>query len=118
MIYNNPMSRAELHVSYLDQNVVKWHIKKQIKKMIDIISRDKSVIVITHDDEMTVGMDRIITLDKGKIISDIKGSKNKLTFFFKISIGGPMRGQNLCRSRKRFFIIDKLPRRRKLMSFK
>ena len=33
MIYNNPISRAELHVSYLDQNVVKWHIKKQIKKM-------------------------------------------------------------------------------------
>ena len=50
--------------------------RKQIKKMIDIISRDKSVIVITHDDEMTVGMDRIITLDKGKIISDIKGNKN------------------------------------------
>ena len=50
--------------------------RKQIKKMIDIIARDKSVIVITHDDEMTVGMDRIITLDKGKIISDIKGSKN------------------------------------------
>ena len=48
--------------------------RKQIKKMIDIIARDKSVIVITHDEEMTVGMDRIITLDKGKIISDIKGS--------------------------------------------
>jgi ATP-binding cassette subfamily B protein len=50
--------------------------RKQIKQMIDIISRDKSVIVITHDDEMTVGMDRILTLDKGKIISDIKGNKN------------------------------------------
>jgi ABC-type bacteriocin/lantibiotic exporter with double-glycine peptidase domain len=50
--------------------------RKQIKKMIDIIARDKSVIVITHDDEMTVGMDRVITLDKGKIISDIKGNKN------------------------------------------
>ena len=50
--------------------------RKQIKQMIDIISRDKSVIVITHDDEMTVGMDRIITLDRGKIISDIKGNKN------------------------------------------
>ena len=46
--------------------------RKQIKKMIDIIAKDKSVIVITHDEEMTVGMDRIITLDKGKIISDIK----------------------------------------------
>ena len=50
--------------------------RKQIKKMIDIIARDKSVIVITHDDEMTVGMDRVITLDKGKIISDIRGNKN------------------------------------------
>ena len=50
--------------------------RKQIKKMIDIIARDKSVIVITHDEEMTVGMDRIITFEKGKIISDIKGNKN------------------------------------------
>jgi len=50
--------------------------RKQIKKMIDIIARDKSVIVITHDEEMTVGMDRILSLDKGKIISDIKGNKN------------------------------------------
>ena len=45
--------------------------RKQIKKMIDIIAKDKSVIVITHDDEMTIGMDRIITLDKGKIIDDV-----------------------------------------------
>ena len=44
--------------------------KIQIKKMIDIIAKKKAVIVITHDDDMTVGMDRIITFDKGKIISD------------------------------------------------
>lgn len=50
--------------------------RKQIKKMIDIIAKDKSVIVITHDDEMTVGMDRIITFDKGKIISDVDNRKN------------------------------------------
>jgi len=50
--------------------------RKQIKKMIDIIARDKSIIVITHDDEMTVGMDRIITFEKGKIISDIDNRKN------------------------------------------
>jgi len=50
--------------------------RKQIKKMIDIIAKNKSVIVITHDEEMTVGMDRILSLDKGKIISDIKGNKN------------------------------------------
>ena len=48
--------------------------RKQIKKMIDIIAKKKSVIVITHDDDMTVGMDRIITFDKGKIISDVKPS--------------------------------------------
>ena len=46
--------------------------KIQIKQMIDIIAKKKSVIVITHDDDMTVGMDRIITFDKGKIISDVK----------------------------------------------
>ena len=50
--------------------------RKQIKKMIDIMSKDKSIIVITHDEEMTVGMDRIITFEKGKIISDKANNKN------------------------------------------
>jgi ABC-type lipoprotein export system ATPase subunit len=38
--------------------------------MIDIIAKKKAVIIITHDNDMTKGMDRVITFDKGKIISD------------------------------------------------
>ena len=49
--------------------------RKQIKQMIDIIARDKAVIIITHDMEMTEGMDRIITMEKGKIISDVNNKQ-------------------------------------------
>jgi ATP-binding cassette subfamily B protein len=49
--------------------------RKQIKKMIEIIGRNKAVIVITHDMEMTEGMDRIITFEKGKIISDVNNKQ-------------------------------------------
>ena len=45
--------------------------------MIDIIAKKKSVIVITHDNDITVGMDRIITFDKGKILSDVKPGQSK-----------------------------------------
>jgi len=49
---------------------------QQIKKMLNIISKDKALILITHDMEMTNDMDRIIKLEKGKIISDIRKNKN------------------------------------------
>lgn len=49
--------------------------RQQIKKMIDIMAKDKAVIVITHDMEMTEGMDRIITFEKGKIISDVNNKQ-------------------------------------------
>lgn len=48
---------------------------QQIKHMINIISKNKAIILITHDMEMTKDMDRVITFEKGKIISDI--TKNK-----------------------------------------
>jgi len=51
---------------------------QQIKKMLNIISKDRAIILITHDMEMTKDMDRIIKFEKGKIISDInKNKKNK-----------------------------------------
>jgi len=50
---------------------------EQVKKMLNIISRDKALIIITHDMKMTDMVDRIIKLDKGKIISDtIKNKKH------------------------------------------
>jgi ABC-type transport system involved in cytochrome bd biosynthesis fused ATPase/permease subunit len=39
------------------------------------MAKDKAVIVITHDMEMTEGMDRIITFEKGKIISDVNNKQ-------------------------------------------
>jgi len=70
------MKNAQLIITDEASAALDPQSRKQIKKMIDIIAKDKSIIVITHDDEMTVGMDRIITFEKGKIISDIKGNKN------------------------------------------
>lgn len=44
--------------------------KKQIKKMIDILGKNRTLILITHDEDLVVGMDRLIRFDKGKIIHD------------------------------------------------
>jgi ABC-type bacteriocin/lantibiotic exporter with double-glycine peptidase domain len=44
---------------------------KHVTKMIDILSRNKTVLVITHNLDMATNFDRIITMEKGKIISDI-----------------------------------------------
>jgi len=49
--------------------------RTHVAKMIDIISKNRSVIIITHNYEMNDKMDRIITMEKGKIISDISNKK-------------------------------------------
>ena len=49
--------------------------RKQITQMINVISKGKSIILITHDMDMAENMDRIITLDKGKIISDVNNKQ-------------------------------------------
>jgi ATP-binding cassette subfamily C protein LapB len=67
---NAPMIIADEPASALDPQST-----QQIKKMIDIIAKNKSVVIITHDMELTDNMDRIITFDKGKIKSDV--SKNQ-----------------------------------------
>lgn len=44
--------------------------KKQVKKMIDILGKNRTLILITHDEDLVTGMDRLIRFDKGKIIHD------------------------------------------------
>ena len=50
--------------------------RANVKKMINVISKNRTLIIITHDMEMTKDMDRIIKLEKGKIISDINKKNN------------------------------------------
>jgi len=64
------MQNANLIIADEPTSALDPQSKAQIKKMIDIIAKKKAVIVITHDNDMTKGMDRVITFDKGKIISD------------------------------------------------
>ena len=45
--------------------------KIKIIKLINSLSKNKGVIIITHDKTLLDSMDRIITLDKGRIISDV-----------------------------------------------
>ena len=49
--------------------------KNQVMDMINIIGKDRTIILITHDMDMADNMDRIITLDKGKIISDVNNKQ-------------------------------------------
>lgn len=51
---------------------------QQIKKMLNIITKDRALILITHDMDMTKDMDRIIKFEKGKIISDIRQNKKHI----------------------------------------
>jgi ABC-type bacteriocin/lantibiotic exporter with double-glycine peptidase domain len=71
------MQKANVIIADEPTSALDPQSKLQIKKMIDIIAQKKAVIVITHDDDMTVGMDRIITFDKGKIISDVKPAQRQ-----------------------------------------
>jgi ABC-type multidrug transport system fused ATPase/permease subunit len=47
-----------------------------VKKMLNILSRTRSLIVITHDMDLTENMDRVIKFDKGKIIMDTRKNKD------------------------------------------
>jgi len=49
---------------------------KYVTKMIDILSRDKTILLITHNLDMATTFDRIITMEKGKIISDVNKKQN------------------------------------------
>ena len=50
--------------------------KEQIKLLIQYMGRNKSVIIITHDKTLLEYMDRLIVLDKGKLIKDEKITNN------------------------------------------
>jgi ABC-type multidrug transport system fused ATPase/permease subunit len=50
--------------------------RTHVAKMIDIISRNRAIIIITHNFEMNDSMDRVITIDKGRIVSDVLNNKN------------------------------------------
>ena len=45
--------------------------KKKVIKLINELSKKRNIILITHDKTILKNMDRIIKLDKGKIIQDI-----------------------------------------------
>jgi ABC-type bacteriocin/lantibiotic exporter with double-glycine peptidase domain len=49
---------------------------KHVTKMIDILSRNKTVLIITHNLDTITNFDRIITMEKGKIISDVNKKQN------------------------------------------
>lgn len=46
--------------------------KMQVKKMIEILGKDRTLMMITHDEDLVDGMDRLIKFDKGSIIHDEK----------------------------------------------
>lgn len=47
-----------------------------VHKMIQYISKNKTVLLITHDKDITKGMDRLIYFDNGKIVKDVKLSNS------------------------------------------
>jgi ABC-type bacteriocin/lantibiotic exporter with double-glycine peptidase domain len=49
---------------------------KHVIKMIDILSRNKTVLIITHNLDTITNFDRIITMENGKIISDVNKKQN------------------------------------------
>jgi len=53
------------------------HSKGNIIKMIKLLSKDRTLIVISHDTELMEYMERLIVFDKGKIIEDKLLPKNK-----------------------------------------
>ena len=77
MVFKSSNAKANLIIADEPTSALDPQSKLQIKKMIDIIAKKKAVIVITHDNDMTKGMDRVITFDKGKIISDVKQNNKK-----------------------------------------
>lgn len=46
--------------------------KKQVHKMIKILGKNRTLMLITHDEDLLDGMDRLVRFDKGKIIHDEK----------------------------------------------
>jgi len=65
ILRNSPVIILDEPTSSLDPNS-----KQQIKKLINLLGKNRTLILITHDDDLVEGMDRLIRFDKGKIIHD------------------------------------------------
>jgi ABC-type multidrug transport system fused ATPase/permease subunit len=63
---------ADEPIANLDKDSAKY-----VSKMIDYMGQTRGLIIITHNLTVTENMDRIITMEKGKIISDVNKNKNK-----------------------------------------
>jgi ABC-type multidrug transport system fused ATPase/permease subunit len=46
--------------------------KENVRKMIGFLSKNRTLIIITHEKELLEGMDRLIVFDNGSITSDKK----------------------------------------------
>lgn len=44
--------------------------KMQVKKMIELLGNNRTLMLITHDEDLVDGMDRLIRFDKGQVIHD------------------------------------------------
>jgi ABC-type multidrug transport system fused ATPase/permease subunit len=67
LLKNNRMIILDEPTSSLDDDN-----KQKIITLIEALSQRRNIILITHDKKVLQNMDRIIKLDKGKIIEDIK----------------------------------------------
>jgi ABC-type multidrug transport system fused ATPase/permease subunit len=67
LLKNNRMIILDEPTSSLDDDN-----KNKVVTLIEELSKRRNIILITHDNSILKNMDRIIKLDKGKIIQDIK----------------------------------------------
>ena len=67
LLKDNRMIILDEPTSSLDENN-----KKKVISLVEELSRKRNIILITHDDNIIQNMNRIIKLDKGKIISDTR----------------------------------------------
>ena len=51
--------------------------KQLVKKMISLMGEGKTLLLITHDEDLKEGMSRVLTFSKGKIISDTTNNSSK-----------------------------------------
>jgi ABC-type bacteriocin/lantibiotic exporter with double-glycine peptidase domain len=71
------MKKSSLIVADEPTSALDAESRKHIAEMIDYIAKERAIIIITHNLEMTENMERVIVMEKGKIISDtIKDTNN------------------------------------------
>ena len=73
LLKNNRLIIMDEPTSSLDNE-----IKQKVIKLIDEISKNKNVLIITHDLELLNNMDKVIILKKGKVIKESKITTDNL----------------------------------------